>query len=70
LYLELRILTRDPGTRPEPTRNIGSGQTVDPTRPDPKFCKNCYLGEYRSDRNDFTIIGFVSMRRIQWAIDH
>ena len=26
--LELRILTRDPGTRPEPTRNIGSGQTV------------------------------------------
>ena len=41
-----------------------------PTRTDPKFCKNCYLGEYRSDRNDFTIIGFVLMRRIQWAIDH
>ena len=55
-YIELRILTRDPGTRPEPIRNIGSGQTVDPTQPNPKFCKNCYFSEYRSERNDFTII--------------
>jgi len=35
-----------------------------PTWPDLKFCKNCYLREYRSDRNDFTIIGFVLIRRI------
>jgi hypothetical protein len=38
--VELRILTRDSGTRPEPTRKSGSGQTVDPTRPDPKFLQN------------------------------
>ena len=27
-HIELRILTRDPGTRPEPTRKFGSGQQI------------------------------------------
>ena len=35
------------------------------TRPDLKFLKNCYLDKYRSNLNYFTIIGFVSTRRIQ-----
>src|SRR5947199_3252686 len=30
--IELRILTRNSGTRPDPTRNFGSGQTNYPTR--------------------------------------
>src|SRR3990170_4375071 len=59
-HIELRILTCDPGTRPKLTRKFGSGQTVAPTRPDPKFLQKFYLDEYRSDRNEFTIIGFVS----------
>ena len=26
-----------------------------------------YLDEYRSNQNDFTIFGFISLRRIQWT---
>ena len=69
LEVELRILTRSSGTRPDPTRNIGSGQANYLTQPDLKILikifKILYLDEYCSDRDVITTIRFVSLRGIQ-----
>src|SRR5947199_3115448 len=56
---------------PDPKYRVGSGNGSKRVRMGQtglKFDKSVileYLDEYRSNRNDFTVIGFVLMRRIQ-----
>ena len=56
---------------PDPKHRVGSGNGSKRVRMGQtglKFDKSVileYLDEYRSNRNDFTVIGFVLMRRIQ-----
>ena len=46
------------------TGRVGSGNGSDSCEFDKSVILQ-YLNEYCSDLNDFTVIGFVSMRRIQ-----